>query len=108
MSDVEGFGSSLLVSHSILAWNYIQLLTPNSSRIFKHQLPTYQYSHHYPNDHHHTAHISQHLITMPSPYTNKSFFKDPSDIEMDDFSLLKQPLQIKKSIWLSRSTFQCD
>src|SRR5882672_6425015 len=73
---------------------------PNSSRIFKHRLPTYQYSHHY------TAHVSQHLITMLSPYTNKSFFKDPSDIEMDDLSLPKQPLQIKKSLWSIQSTFQ--
>src|SRR5882672_4002157 len=87
---------------------YIQLPTPHSSRIFKHRLPTDQNSHLYPNDHHCTAHISQHSITMPSPYANKSFFEDPSDIEMDDLSLLKQPSWIKKSIQAIRSTFQCD
>src|SRR5882672_12887700 len=96
------------LSRSISAWNYIQLLTPHSSRIFKHQLLTNQHSHLYPNDHHCTAHVSQHSITMPSPYTNKSFFDDPSDIEMDDLSLPKQPLCIKKSLWSIQSTFQCE
>ena len=35
-----------------------------------------------------------------------SFFEDNSDIEMDDLSLPKQPLWIKKSLWLIQSTFQ--
>src|SRR5882672_10087371 len=61
------------LSCSISAWNYIQLPTPCSSRIFKHRLLTNQHSHLYPNDHHHTAHVSQHSITMLSPYSNKSF-----------------------------------
>jgi len=61
-------------THSILAWNYIQLPTLHSW-IFKHWLPTNQNSHIYPNDHHHTAYVSQHSITMPSPYNNKSFLK---------------------------------
>src|SRR5882672_11065074 len=43
---------------------------------------------------------------MLSPYNNKSFFEDPSDIEMEDLSLLKWPLQIKKSIQSIRSAFQ--
>src|SRR5882672_4608523 len=64
--------------------------------------------HLYTNDHHCTAYISQPSIIMPSPYSNTSFFDDPSDIEMEDLSLPKQPLQIKKSLWLIRSTFQCD
>src|SRR5882672_3193264 len=98
----------MTLSRSISAWNYIQLPTPCSSRIFKHQLPINQNPHLYTNDHHHTAYISQPPIIMPSPYSNMSFFDDPSDIEMEYLSLPKQPLQIKKSLWLIRSTFQCD
>src|SRR5882672_7298939 len=49
--------------------------------------------------------ISQPSITMPSPYSNTSFFDDPSDIEMEYLSLPKQPLCIKKSLWSIRSTF---
>src|SRR5882672_3106255 len=52
--------------------------------------------------------ISQPSITMPSPYSNTSFFDDPSDIEMEDLSLPKQPLRIKKSLQSIRSTFQRD
>src|SRR5882672_8735191 len=89
--------SVVAVSCSILAWNYIQLPTP-CSRIFKHRLPINQHSHLYPNDHHRTAHVLQHSSTMLSPYSNKSFFDDPSDIEMEDLSLPKQPLCIKKSL----------
>src|SRR5882672_4464863 len=43
---------------------------------------------------------------MPSPYSNKSFFVDPSD--MEDLSLPKQPLCIKKSLRSIRSTFLHD
>src|SRR5467141_2117773 len=74
----------------------------------KHRLLTDQHSHLYPYDHHHTAHVSQHSITMPSPYSYKSFFEDPSDIEMEDLSLPKQPLCIKKSLQSIRSTFLCN
>jgi len=56
------------------------------------KLPTNQNPHLYTNDHHCTAYISQHSIIMPSPYSNTSFFEDPSDIEMDDLSLPKQAL----------------
>src|SRR5467141_3887843 len=94
------------VSRSISAWNYIQLPTHAPPEYLKHRLLTNQHSH--LNDHHHTAHVSQHSITMPSPYSYKSFFKDPSDIEMEDFSLPKQPLHIKKSLWSIRSTFLRD
>src|SRR5882672_4904746 len=52
--------------------------------------------------------ISQPSIIMPSPYSNTSFFDDPSDIEMEDLSLPKQPLRIKKSLQSIRSTFQRD
>src|SRR5882672_457256 len=52
--------------------------------------------------------ISQPSIIMPSPYSNTSFFNDPSDIEMEDLSLPKQPLCIKKSLWSIRSTFLRD
>ena len=45
---------------------------------------------------------------MQNPNDIKSFFEDPSDIEMDDFSLPKRPLQIKKSLWSIQSAFQCD
>ena len=43
---------------------------------------------------------------MQNPNNIKSFFKDPSDIEMDYLSLPKWPLQIKKSLQSIRSTFQ--
>ena len=52
--------------------------------------------------------ISQPLITMPSTYSNTSFFEDPYDIDMDDLSLLKWPIHIKKSLWSIQSTFKCD
>jgi len=45
---------------------------------------------------------------MPSPNDNKSFFDDPSDIEMDDFPLPKWPLHIKQSLWSIQSAFQHD
>src|SRR5467141_169886 len=99
---------TLVVSHSISAQNYIQLPTPCSSRIFKHQLQINQNPHLYTNNHHCTAYISQHSIIMPSPYSNMSFFEDPSDIEMDDLSLPKQPIQIKKSLRSIRSAFKHD
>src|SRR5882672_8351596 len=96
--------SSGPVSRSISAQNYIQLPTHAPPEYLKHRLLTNQHSH--LNHHHHTAHVSQHSITMPSPYSYKSFFKDPSDIEMDDLSLPKQPIQIKKSLRSIRSTFK--
>src|SRR5882672_7625225 len=64
--------------------------------------------HLYTNDHHHTAYISQPSIIMPSPYSNMSFFEDPSDIEMEDLSLPKQRLCIKKSLRSIQSTFLRD
>src|SRR5882672_7612512 len=94
----EGGHACMAVSHSISAWNYIQLSTPSSSKIFKHRLPTDQNSNPYPNHHHRTAYISSHSIIMLSPYSKMSFFEDPSDIEMDDLSLPKWPIQIKKSL----------
>ena len=96
------------VSCSISAWNHIQLPTHAPPKYLNTDSPTDQNSHLSPHDHHQKVYVSQHLITMLSPYTNKSFFKDPSDIEMDDLSLPKQPLRIKKSIWSIWSTFQRD
>src|SRR5467141_1577217 len=92
------------VSRSISAWNYIQLPTHAPPEYLKHRLLTNQHFH--LNDHHHTAHVAQHSITMPSPYSYRSFFKDPSDIEMGDLSLPKWPIQIKKSLRSIRSTFK--
>src|SRR5882672_2278018 len=45
---------------------------------------------------------------MQNPNSIKSFFEDPSDIEMEDFSLPKWPLQIKQSIRSILSAFQRD
>ena len=45
---------------------------------------------------------------MLSPYSEMSFFEDPSDIEMYDLSLPKRPIQIKKSLRSIRSTFKHD
>src|SRR5882672_7568889 len=81
---------------------------PSSSEIFKHRLPTDQNSNPYPYHHHRTAYISSHSIIMLSPYSEMSFFEDPSDIEMDDLSLLKRPIQIKKSLRSIRSAFKHD
>src|SRR5467141_4066206 len=96
------------VSRSISARNYIQLPTPSSSEIFKHRLSTDQNSNPYRNHHHRTAYISSHSITMLSPFSEMSFFEDPSDIEMDDLSLPKRPIQIKKSLRSIRSAFKHD
>src|SRR5882672_57122 len=93
------------LSRSISARNYIQLPTHTPPEYLKHQLLADQHSH---LNNHHTAHVSQHLITMLSPYSYKSFFEDPSDIEMDDLSLPKRPIQIKKSLRSIRSTFKND
>src|SRR5882672_11413915 len=96
------------VSRSISARNYIQLPTPSSSEIFKHRLSPDQNSNPYPNHHHCTAYISSHSIIMLSHYSETSFFEDPSDIEMDDLSLPKRPIQIKKSLRSIRSAFKHD
>src|SRR5882672_3683620 len=96
------------LSRSISARNYIQLPTPSSSEIFKHRLPTDQNSNPYPNHHHCTAYISSHSIIMLSPYSETSFFEDPSDIEMDELPLPKWPIQIKKSLRSIRSAFKHD
>ena len=45
---------------------------------------------------------------MLSHYSETSFFEDPSDIEMDDLSLPKRPIQIKKSLRSIRSAFKHD
>src|SRR5882672_11131456 len=59
-----------------------------------------------PHDHHQTVYVPQPSIIMSNPNDTKSFFNDPSDIEMEDFSLLKQPLCIKQSLWSIQSAFQ--
>src|SRR5882672_9784052 len=43
---------------------------------------------------------------MLNPNDTKFFFYDPSDIEMDDFPLLKHLLRIKQSLQSIQSAFQ--
>ena len=45
---------------------------------------------------------------MLNPNDTKSFLYDPSDIEMDDFPLLKQPLCFNQSLQSIQSAFQSD
>src|SRR5882672_10510753 len=70
---------------------------PNSSRIFKHRLPTYQYSHCYPNDHHCTAHISQHSI---SPFSH--IFTLQAYFHMCQSGAYSVPANLGRDISLSR------
>src|SRR5882672_8277016 len=66
------------------------------------------YFHCLPHDHHQTVYVPQPSIIMSNTNDTKSFFNDPSDIEMDDFPLLKQPLRIKQSLQSIQSAFQHD
>src|SRR5882672_7819438 len=94
------------LSHSISAQNHIQLLTHAPPKYLNTDSPTNQNSHLSPQDHNQTVYVPQPSIIIKNPNDIKSFFEDPSDIEMDDFSLPKWPLQIKQSIWSIPSAFQ--
>jgi len=76
--------------------------------IWKHWLPNWSKFSSFTHNHHQAVYVPQPLIIMQNPNDIKSFFKEPSDIEMDDFSLPKWPLQIKKSLQSIWSAFQHD